>query len=274
MIFIHSAYLSGVQSSAHRATAAIGHLAVPYFLALFCFFLERGLLAHRPDSYSGRLTRLIIPFIVWSAIYFGVSKNFPSMLGHPLKLITTYGSGYGWAGQYFFVLLFQLIVLFPWLRLMASNRLGQTLILAFTLLTYIAFAYYPGHWPVIVEKIGIRPIIYWLPYALLDITLARGKSRMPRSPWLLLVLLLVPLDALSIDTANPGLSAYLRPSVLVVTLVTLPVLMSLGTSLSGGAGRLLARFGSHSMALFVLNPIIIIVFDHWRLVPAFGPLSG
>lgn len=91
-------------------------------------------------------------------------------------LITGYWSGYGWSGQYFFIILFQLIVIFPIIRLISaqSKKCICFFFLLYALLT-IALAYL--FWSIsFVNIIPDRFIIYWIPYAPLGILLFKSKS--------------------------------------------------------------------------------------------------
>ena len=125
VIFIHGSQFSGGHGFLHEITYAISRVAVPYFITLFCYFMEKSLTKNENHMsiYVGRFNKLLIPFLSWSLMYFILTANFSYLVLNPIKIFTMYWSGYGWSGQYFFILLFQLIIVFPLIRRLAENNI-------------------------------------------------------------------------------------------------------------------------------------------------------
>ena len=94
---------------------------VPVFVALWAYYFERGL-AERPavgalDYYGRRTLRLLVPYAFWTALYLALSHSPADWRTTPLHTIVGgWFGGYGWPGQYFFLILFQLILVLPVLR--------------------------------------------------------------------------------------------------------------------------------------------------------------
>lgn len=116
VIYIHGAYLAGDAGFLQGATCALSRLSVPYFFILFCLFLERK--THdSSQAYVERFRALFLPYVFWSIIYFIINVDFDVISNSPYKLLTGYWWGRGWAGQYFFIVCFQLIILFPLVKI-------------------------------------------------------------------------------------------------------------------------------------------------------------
>lgn len=251
-----------INSYLHDVTYALSRLAVPYFIILFCYFLERKLIKdNHTIVYVSRLCTLLIPFCFWSLLYFIITADLSSVALNPTKIITMYWSGYGWSGQYFFVLLFQVIFLFPIFRLLAKYKTIRLLILSITGFLCIWNTYFYHFIPTIITKISDRLIIYWVPYILLGILMARFPQRACKSKWLFLTVILIPFEYMLNAMVDDSGSPYLRISVLVVAYITLPALMFISGEIKGKLGSVISFFGVHSMALFVLNPLIILILE-------------
>lgn len=260
VIYIHVSGAFGyVDSYLHDVTYALSRLAVPCFIVLFSYFFERKLIK---DShaivYINRLYTLLIPFCFWSLLYFFITANLASVTLNQIKIITMYWSGYGWSGQYFFILLFQVILIFPVLRRLAENKTIRLLALLLTGVLFVLNTYFYHLVPEIITKISDRLIIYWVPYVLLGILMARIPLRGCKSKYFFLIVVLVPLEFFLCSMIDYTGSSYMRVSVLVVTYVMLPVLISLPGHIKGRLGSMLSLLGRYSMGLFVLNPAIIL----------------
>lgn len=260
VIYIHVTELFGFSNSyLHDVTYLLSRLAVPYFIILFCCFFEKKLIKdNRAIVYVIRFYTLLIPFLFWSMIYFFIAFNSSSVAVSLIKVITTYWSGYGWSGQYFFILLFQVILLFPLFRVFATHKKIRSLALLMTAFFCIYNTYFYHLIPIVITKVSDRLIIYWLPYILLGILMAHNTQRVCKSKWLFLTVILIPFEYVLDSTANYSGSPYLRISVLIVAYITLPALISLPSEIKGRFGRIISLFGINSMALFILNPLIII----------------
>ncbi|WP_408648688.1 acyltransferase family protein [Tumidithrix elongata] len=269
VIFIHGSWLSGAQGIPHSVMSNLSRIAVPYFIILFCYFTERSLIKSEKHNqinyYLKRFKSLFIPFFVWSLVYFLLRVDFTNILSNPIKIITTYWIGSGWGGQFFFIVLFQLIIIFPLLRKLAQNRVIVALTLAVTAILCIIQTYFLNIVPSILVTINDRLVLYWIAYAFLGILMAHNVSKHDTSKWLLMTIALIPIESIfHNDTPSP----YLKLSILIAAYLTLPLLVSFSSSqIEGQIGKIISLFGKHSMSLFVLNPLIIILLEKTSVFP-------
>jgi fucose 4-O-acetylase-like acetyltransferase len=272
VIFIHGSYLSGSQGIPHIFTSYLSRIAVPYFLILFCYFTEKSLLKIEKNKqinyYFNRFKSLFIPFFFWSLVYFLMRVDFTKTPLNSIKIITMYWIGSGWGGQFFFIILFQLILIFPLIRKLANNKLLIYLTLVITGASYIINTYFINLIPSILRIISDRLVLYWIAYALLGILMARGINKFNTSKLFLLIIALMPIEnIILISIGNDLTSPYLRPSILITSYLTLPLLVSFISPIKGQAGKIFSLFGKHSMSLFVLNPLVIISMEKISIFP-------
>jgi hypothetical protein len=229
---------------------------VPVFIGLWAYYLEKAL-ARRPREAHGayllrRMVELGVAYIAWTLLYL---EKFYQGRWDATPLHTVVGGwfgGYGWSGQYYFVILFQLTLLFPLLRRWVADAPTLPLIAAGVALNVAA-----GYWLFehrLISAVGDRLFIYWIPYVALGIALARGE--LGRRPGLaivgLLVLLAAPLES-ALFTEH---SAYLSLSVTLASLLLIAsaVAADRGPARSPGiAGRAVALLGRNTFAVYVAN---------------------
>lgn len=263
---------------------------VPAFVAVWAFHYEAGLARRDPGHFrayaASRFVRLLIPYVAWSVVYV--------LLFHPRSEWTTtpvhtivggWFGGYGWSGQYFFVILFQLTWLMPLLRRCVTPRSLWAALIAGAALN--AVADYVLFRDRVVSGVGDRLFVYWLPYVVLGVACARGYPR--PFPWLLpaalLALMAAPAEFAALSARNDRASVYLLPS---VTLGSTLLLLALGPRLPFTApgpsrfpaARPLVRafldVGRQSFIIFVAH---LLVLDGLRRLgfapePALGNLMG
>ncbi|WP_077001686.1 acyltransferase [Variovorax sp. KK3] len=233
---------------------------VPVFIGLWAYYLEKAL-ARRPKETHGayllqRLVELGVAYLAWTLLY--IEKFYEGRLDTtPLHTVVGgWFGGYGWSGQYYFVILFQLTLLFPLLRRWIADAPTLPVIAAGVALNVAA-----GYWLFehrLISAVGDRLFIYWIPYVAMGIALARGE--LARRPGLAIVggllLLAAPLES-ALFTEH---SAYLS---LTVTLASLLLLasavsadrarMAVPAQPPGFVGRAVALVGRHTFAIYVAN---------------------
>lgn len=259
------AILSVVGIHAGLPYSEVLRFCVPVFVAIWAYHFEQGL-ERRSDHWAYVRDRLIltfIPYAFWTALYLLIAHPVHDWVSTPLHTIAGgWFGGYGWAGQYFFIILFQLTVLMPLLRgLVTKETLWPLLLLGFAASIasdYYLFRYDP------VRAVGDRLFVYWLPYAVLGIALARGYA--PQGPWFLAALLLfvAPAEMGRLSGAASGASAYLLAS---VSAGSMGLILALGphgaetppprAKEAGSLLKLLHYVGRNSMAIFVCNPLLL-----------------
>ena len=113
------------------------HWAVPVFIIISTyFFIKSDIKKH--NSYSNsckkRFIGLFVPYIFFSLIYFFLTSE-PNI--SILKIITRHFTGYGWTGQYFFIIMLQLVFVFPLFSRFKISNLSVVLAFAIYLLPFI-----------------------------------------------------------------------------------------------------------------------------------------
>jgi len=151
---------------------------VPIFVALWAFHFEIGWAkrspAERRPYIRSRIIRLTIPFLFWTAVYLLLFRHSLDAwrMTSLHTIIGAWFGGYLWSGQYFLIILFQLIVVVTLLhRLIGPASVWATLLAGLVLYAVVEF----WLWQIpLVSALGDRLFIYWLPYVALGIGLARG----------------------------------------------------------------------------------------------------
>ncbi len=249
---------------------------VPMFIALWAFHYERGLMRRsgfRPYA-AGRFYRLAIPYAFWTTIYL--------LLLHPLAEWTTtpihtilggWLGGYGWAGQYFFIILFQLTWLLPLMRHRVTPvTTWAVVVFGFFLNTATSYFFFRNP---VVGAIGDRLFIYWLPYVFLGIAFAHGFPLARR--WFLLgalALLAAPMEMTHLVLANGRASPYLLSS---VTAGSIALLLAIGprwqaehycqAPRSPRFAECIRYIGRNSLPIFVCNPLFLLAAQQATFLP-------
>lgn len=236
--------------------------AVPVFICAYAFYGARPL---APGQYAAvvgqRYARVLLPFAAYSLLYAVVLGDV--FRSDTLATLWRYLRGDGWAGQYFFLVLFQVIPLLP---LIARWRVSLGAVLAGLALHAALLIALPAiwqHWSGL-QAWSDRLVLYWLPYVLLGVYLrqnqAAWRERMARVPQAAAAALLALAPvwlSLTYDPAWPT-GPYLLPAVGIVSAV-LYVLHE--RALQPLAARrwawAVAYLGRYSLVVFCLNPLFV-----------------
>lgn len=267
VVFIHGSSLISSCGATLGFPAFIHNLilmlrfCVPVFIFLWAYCQEKSTLKHGSFKLLyARFYVLLVPFFFWSFVYFILSADFKTLTF--TTAVTRHWTGFGWAGQYYFVILFQLMLLFPVLRWI-SMRIGTSIpllyifsLIFYALISYTGWLYIDG-----IGKIGDRPFIYWLPYVVLGITYAH-KNIFPVKVPLVLGLVftaLIPLEFYFFNLREVGI--YLHPAVFISSFI---LLSSLEIKISYAAlGRTVTWaiqvIAKNTLAVFCLNPLVIML---------------
>jgi len=261
---------------------------VPVFIGLWGYYAEGSARRHpqRPmNAYvRERFLLLFIPYAVWSVVYFLIGPRVREWNTTPIHTIIGGWLGGGlWAGQYFFIIMFQLLLLFPRLRDSRPEATGGLWLWGglgvFALFEFVL--------------VGIRPLalvwdrlaLQWLPYAALGIALAQGWTPpfgMSSSLWAcagVALLAVAPFENDLLESFGPVRSPYCLMSVylgsLALLAAVLPSAGKVSAQIRGGrdksrearsiglpdfASRCLEGIGfigRRTMPIFVLNPLAI-----------------
>lgn len=250
-----------------QALSDLSRAAVPCFIILFAYFFEKSLLKGRPPVLYTlqRWSHIALVFTIWSTFYLFLKESWtmPTLL----SWLVRHYSGGAWPGQYFFMILLQLVPLFLVLRWIYGVRWLRWCCLAAVVLLYFAIGYRYDTFPFIFQKLNIRPFIYHIPYIFAGIALARGTFPRLHS-WLGISVFLIPLEFLILSHLRLEHGHYITPTVLASS-----ILLS-GTILRSNAPpprhqwirRVIEPVSRNTLTIFVANPIVLAII-FWATRP-------
>lgn len=256
----------------------IFRFSVPIFIILFTYFLEKSLsLAKSKKEYYSILIHkfyiLFLPYIVFTVFYFFILNDRSTINNTSFfSLLVNYCGGYGFSGQYFFIILFQLILLFPLIQRLSKMKFIYILILS--LVMYIITSYLL--WDIsLINKVSHRFFIYWIPYAILGILLYKNINyfKYPINIFVLIaVLFLIPFEFIILDNYKIIHSPYIIPSVLITScLLIIYFLVNnnvIQNYLSIKIQKISVYISKRTLGIFLLNPLFIFLlkpyFDYLK----------
>lgn len=275
VIYIHS------NVSQHLSLlSAYFRFAVPVFIMISFFLVERALIDRKAELDSRlfwrkRLNRLVIPFVFWSILYFLL--HFRERYSSWLQVITLHWAGFGWAGQYYFLVLIQLVLVYPWLRSVTIQSRYRPALLLSGILCFSLFVFFNALTEIqpLLAKLRLVPLFYWLFYVIFAIAAAhkywiiQKLSTQFSLIHRLILLLSLPLTLVLESYLIPNPEGNLRASSLMVSPLIFLCFLSLEQPLSqnqtpaanllNGAARCLSTW---TLGIFCLNPLIIYLLNH------------
>lgn len=263
VVYIHGHSLLGGTYFLSELIENLFRFCVPSFIIMWAYFFEKSY--SKRDSKEqkaylfGRFKHLFGVFLFWSVIYFLITVNWQTV---SLKdLITKHFSGYGFAGQYFFIILFQLLLFYPVLQWTYNRKVARFIVLVICIVSYIIRGYFPLLLPEAILKLGDRPFLYWLPYVYVGIALAR--EQLPKlSIWGVFSLLLIPIEFYWLEIIGTNHSHYITLCVLVSSiLTTISVIQSKFSTKHKRIEKLINFTGQNTLTIFVLNPLVIYLLE-------------
>jgi hypothetical protein len=262
VVFIHGSWLL-CSSIVNHILGNMFRFCVPVFIVMWAFFYEAGYGQRSGNDlreYSkSRLLHLLRVFSTWSLIYFFIIVDWHTIT--PKNLISKYWSGFGWSGQFFFIVLFQLHILFPILRKLYQSFLARVITIFLISMIYIFWGYWHNSLPDLILKLDDRPFIFWIPYVFLGLMLARNENK--RFSWLFcLLLILIPIEFAIYNWSGLKHSPYVTPGILIASsALALPFLSAKSSQNYKKIPRwlsfLVRCIGANTMTIFVANPLII-----------------
>lgn len=252
----------------------LSRAAVPIFLVLFGFFIEKSRQTHGASAryLSRRFAELALPFLCWSIFYYVLFGDWRG-LSWILRFSHCF-SGYAWPGQYFFIVLFQLIPLAPLISRLARSHALVTAVALLTLVLYLYGILHGRQFP-LGNHLAIRPFVYWIVYPLFGASLALRSAPMLH-PIAAVSLLTIPCEAYLLRHSGHVVDPYLTPTVLVASLLAAAALIPCAVSLHGNSRSLvlIAAAGRNSMAVFLLNPLFAQFLGRHEWLPHSSAATG
>ncbi len=284
VVFIHT------PGSGAGSVDEVFRFCVPVFVGLWAYYFEQGL-ARRPADQHARYARdkfirLLIPYLFWTAVYVPIRHPLAEWADTPFLVHLDRFAGNGWPGQYFFIILFQLIPLVRLTRWAFGPRIMWLLIATGPLL-YLLVETTKWGYPVVSQS-SDRIFVYWLSYVALGMGLARGYiPRLPGVPLAIVAavaLLLAPTEVRALERVSANPSRMILVSVCVGSLALLLALgprpsgMGIGAVSSGSGGwfdAMIGYIGRNTLPIFVLNILVLtLVGDSFKTVVPATRLAG
>jgi surface polysaccharide O-acyltransferase-like enzyme len=258
VVYIHSSALFG-EIDYLVFVREIFRFAVPCFIILWAYFFEKSYAKktheQRKKYLINRFTHLLRVFIIWSLFYFILTVDLDTL--DFKNFFSIYFSGHGWSGQYFFIILFQLVITYPILRKIYNIKILQILIILTSIVVYILFEFNLNNIPIILNKLGYRPIYFWVPYIFLGIKLARNNIKSISSIFILSPLL-IGLELFILRKNNIIHFDYITLGTLTFSvLFCISFLKFKNLNFSEKSNKLIDFIGKNTLIIFVSNPLLI-----------------
>lgn len=263
VVFVHgSSIFPYVRSNIIDTLSSLVRICVPLFILLWSFFIKKGFNKHYEARVylKNKLNKLLPPFFFWSIVYFFILADFTNT--NFVKFFTKHFTGRGWSGQYYFIILFQLIPL-VFLIDKLSFYIKKNLLI-FTLLSILFYTYiaYSSIYTIrIIDKIGDELFLYWIPYVMIGILLTykdvANKFRV--SLWIgILSLMLIPIE---FHFLNPLSKPYLTPTIFVASVLFFTAVMNYKLPVvfdNSHVKSFLAYISNNTLGIFCINPLVIL----------------
>lgn len=263
VVYIHGAFLFGTFSIFQTYLEYLFKFAVPCFLIIWAYFFEKSYSKkskkERIKYVLGKFKHLFIVYILWGTIYFFITVDWNNITS--LKIITKHFLGYGWSGQYFLLILLQLFILFPLVRIAYNYKILKLFILIFTLILYVVWSYFNYNLPTIFTKLGDKLFIFWIPYLFLAISLARNELKKINLFYSLLVFL-IPIEFFIINNLCFGFASRITLSVfLVAHLLSVAIFKNNLNFIPEPMKKIITLIAKNSFVIYLTNPLIIIILE-------------
>ncbi|MDB2681505.1 acyltransferase [Opitutales bacterium] len=261
VICIHCRQL--VNDDVTRYLDWVARSAVPTFIILWAVYTERALLSGKKiiPYLSKRLTHIFLVFAIWSVFYLLLKETWsmPTMQ----SWLVRHFSGGAWAGQYFFIVLIQLILTYPLIRVTYNNKQLRLIILGLCIILYLMMGYGYNVFPDWIHRLKFRPFLYCIPYVYLGIAIARNKVPKIHPLWALFGLVLIASEFWILEQLHLSHSAYITPGVLFGSMIFTVGLWHLEIPKLHFCylQNVVTHIGKNTMTLFVANPLIILLLS-------------
>jgi surface polysaccharide O-acyltransferase-like enzyme len=235
--------------------------AVPCFIILWSYFFDKSYKKktekEKTNYIFNRFIHLFRVYFIWSLLYFILTVNWEQLTFQ--TLFTTHFLGYGWAGQYFFIIIFQLLFLFPVLKKTYQINFIRISIITILTLIYILYGYSYELFPSFIKKIDLRPFIYWIPYVYFGIYL--NTSKLPKSKAIIILLpLFIGIEFLILNQLDKEYSYYITPITLIVSILfTINILNLKLETFNKKTEKLIEFIANNTLVIFISNPLFVII---------------
>jgi surface polysaccharide O-acyltransferase-like enzyme len=261
VVLIHCLSFFESESYFNLYLSSLFRFCVPCFIVLWAFYFEISYI----KIHSTEIKKFVIYrfinffriFFIWSFFYFFI--QFEGQINSIKKIVTTFFLGYGWSGQYFFIIIFQLILLYPIIRFIYYNKKYRDFTIFLLVLVYFIYGYFAKYLPQVLLVIGNRFFIYWIPYVFLGIYLSkRNLIKIPLS--FSFCICLIPCEVFFLKYLNIKYDVYITIIIfLSSSLLCLSILKNNHFNKNTLFTRLITYLGSNTLIIFIANPIVIFI---------------
>jgi len=264
VVYIHGSSLITYSESGFDLNAPVMQLAeralrfcVPIFIFLWAYFMEKSVIKRGRESVMPKFYSLFVPYLFWSVVYFLLLADFRHL--GIAAIVTKHFSGYGWSGQYYFIILFQLVLLFPLITTVSQKLIKYVPWIFICGILFYAGLSYSGWFHVsAISKINDRVFIYWLPYAILGIIYAHRNIFSFQLPLYAGIILLAIIPAEIYWLHPQQVSLYLIPGVFISTMLLAGTLENKidYESLPAALAKTVSMIARNTLGIFCLNPLV------------------
>ena len=237
-------------------------IAVPCFIIIWSYFTCKNYYGKSVEEFKrvqqSKFFYFLRVYAIWSLIYFLITVDWDIIT---LKdLLTKHLAGYGWSGQYFFIILFQLIIIYPLILRSYNDKFWSSIILISIFAAYILWGYFYELIPDFFYKLGVRPFLFWIPYMMLGMDLYK-KNRFQELPKIFILSpLLIALEFLILKNSGIEHNPYLTIGVLTSSCLFFLAIRKVNLyNTPKWLKKIIVFIGSNTLTIFVSNPIMILI---------------
>jgi surface polysaccharide O-acyltransferase-like enzyme len=259
VVYIHGATLFCNSTVNIMIFKHIFRICVPIFLILFSYYFE---IQFKNNAYNikylkKRFFQLLYIYISWSLIYFFILADFKKL--NVKNFLTQHFTGFGWSGQYYFILLFQIILLYPLIRKIFNSKIKNYILMIY-LITYF-YLFFNYKVPDLISKMGDTFIFYFIPYIFVGFKMANSKSIKNLKFYYLIIFVSIIIEFFYLNYYKIKHDEYVTPSVLMCSIIFFMIFFNNTLFLKFRPfEKFIHLIGSKTMIIFVTNPIVIIAY--------------
>lgn len=248
---------------------------VPVFVGVWSFFLEKWRINNKIFSineyyyyFFRKFLLIFFQFLIWSSFYIFIRWFYDGISQYGIKTIL-FGllGGYGFAGQYYFLIIIQIFIIFPIVFFNRSKFYVISIAIISFLISWILIFLMKDN--VYFAKISYRPFFYWLSYVAVGVALAHGYLKIP--VW---TLIFVPFVLIGSKFEIKYIGKMAEYQGVFVMLASYLLLFTMGSKYfsqvisniyyRGGIFFYIIGFfsylGSRSFSIFVMNPLFVSIY--------------
>ena len=269
----------GLAHSVYPQAGLLARVSVPLFV-----ILSGLLLAHSSSAsasarqfWGRRLRRTLLPWLPWAGIYFVLTVRFQGMSPLPSQ---SWGWWTGGAGHLYFLLLIPQLYLLYWVWPKSARGATLAMVVAIGVqlgaqLARVLLPLHGGWGQILMLDYGFEEAPFWVGYFAIGVVLGLRPEWLrsfARRGWVAAaltipaaILLLAGLPGRVAAHWGPwvgGTGAFLRPSLLLLTVVVLADLWALGSYLRKWAGLAVERsvrsLSRNSLGVYIIHPAFLL----------------